>query len=174
MIPLIPIATTLAQQFLPDLIGSLVGKDAEKIAEKVVGAASSLVGSPIKTEADGVAAIKKLQANPDMQIKLQMQLSDERLQTARIEMQDRVSARAMASKSNLHAWAVCAMSVLVVVGFGIMLWLILGDPIPDGNSEIIYILLGTLAAAFTQVTNFWLGSSRSSQDKTKQIEALRK
>ena len=63
---------------------------------------------------------------------------------------------------------------MVVVGFGIMLWLILGNPIPLDNSEIIYILLGTLAAAFTQVCNFWLGSSRSSQEKTSQITELKR
>ena len=171
---LIPIATTLASEFLPDLVGRLVGKDAEKVAEKVVTVASSLTGTNIASEADGIEAIKKFRANPDLQIELQMQLSHERLESARIHAQDRISARYMAGRSSLHAWAVCAMSVLIVIGFGIMLWLILGNPIPMGNNEIIYILLGTLAAAFTQVCNFWLGSSRSSQDKTNQITELKK
>ena len=104
-----------------------------------------------------------------MALQLEMQLSEERLELARTEMQDRVSARTMSQKSTLHTIAVCGISTLVVVGFGIMLWLILGDPLPDGNTEIIYILLGTLAASFTQVINFWLGSSRSSQDKSQMM-----
>ena len=136
---LIPIATTLASEFLPDLVGRLVGKDAEKVAEKVVTVASSLTGTNIASEADGIEAIKKFRANPDLQIELQMQLSHERLESARIHAQDRISARHMAGRSSLHAWAVCAMSVLIVIGFGIMLWLILGNPIPMGNNEIIYI-----------------------------------
>ena len=168
MLPaLIPIAITLASEFLPDLVGSLVGKDAEKVAEKVVNVASSITGTNISSEAEGIEAIKKFRANPDLQIELQMQLSHERLET-------HAQARTMAGRSSLHAWAVCAMSVLIVIGFSIMLWLILADPIPDGNSEIIYILLGTLAAAFTQTCNFWLGSSRSSQEKTDQITQLKK
>jgi len=171
---LIPIAMTLASEFLPDLVGRLVGKDAEKVAERVVSVASSITGINIASEAEGIEAIKKFRANPDLQIELQMQLSHERLESVKIHAQDRMSARNMASRSSLHAWAVCAMSVLVVVGFGIMLSLILGSPIPLGNSEIIYILLGTLAAAFTQVCNFWLGSSRSSQEKTDQITKLKK
>ena len=171
---LIPIAMTLASEFLPDLVGRLVGRDAEKVAERVVSVASSIAGINIASEAEGIEAIKKFRANPDLQIELQMQLSNERLESVRIHAHDRISARNMASRSSLHAWAVCAMSVLVVVGFGIMLWLILGNPIPLDNSEIIYILLGTLAAAFTQVCNFWLGSSRSSQDKTSQITELKR
>ena len=171
---LIPIAMTLASEFLPDLVGSLVGKDAEKVAERVVNVASSITGTNISSEAEGIEAIKKFRANPDLQLELQMQLSHERLESARIHAQDRMSARDMAGRASLHAWAVCAMSILVVVGFSIMLWLILADPIPDGNSEIIYILLGTLAAAFTQTCNFWLGSSRSSQEKTDQITKLKK
>ena len=166
---LLPIAVTLAKQFLPDLVGSLAGKDAERVASRVLGVAGSIVGSEIKTEADGIAAIKTLQANPDLALQLEMQLSEERLELARTEMQDRVSARTMSQKSTLHTIAVCGISTLVVVGFGIMLWLILGDPLPDGNTEIIYILLGTLAASFTQVINFWLGSSRSSQDKSQMM-----
>ena len=166
---LLPIAVTLAKQFLADLVGSLGGKDAEKVAQKVLGVAGGIVGSEIKTEADGIAAIKKLKANPDMALQLEIQLSEERLEIARTEMQDRVSARTMSQKSTLHTIAVCGISTLVVMGFGVMLWLILGDPLPDGNTEIIYILLGTLAASFTQVINFWLGSSRSSQDKSQQM-----
>ena len=166
---LLPIAVTLAKQFLPDLVGSLAGKNAESVAERVIGVAGGIVGKPIETEADGMAAIKKLKDNPDMALQLEIQLSEERLELARTEMQDRVSARTMSQKSTLHTIAVCGISTLVVMGFGVMLWLILGDPLPDGNTEIIYILLGTLAASFTQVINFWLGSSRSSQDKSQQM-----
>ena len=167
---LLPIAVTLAKQFLPDLVGSLVGKDAERVAQKVLGVAGGIVGSEIKTEADGIAAIKKLKANPDLALQLEMQLSEERLELARTEMQDRVSARTMSQKTTLHAVAVVAISVLVVLGFGVMLWLILASPLPEGGpSEILYLLLGGLSAAFTQVINFWLGSSRSSQDKSQQM-----
>ena len=104
-----------------------------------------------------------------MALQLEMQLSEERLEIARVEMQDRGSARSMAQKTQLHAIAVCMISVLVCVGFGVMLWLILANPLPEGNSEIVYILLGTLAAGFTQCLNFWLGSSRSSQDKSQMM-----
>ena len=166
---LIPIALSLAGEFIPDLIGGLAGKDAQKIAEKVVGTAEKLTGEKIETEADVARVVQIIKSDAQLQTELKMQLSQERLETARIHSQDRVSARTMSQKSTLHTVAVCGISTLVVMGFGVMLWLILGDPLPDGNTEIIYILLGTLAASFTQVINFWLGSSRSSQDKSQQM-----
>ena len=172
---LIPIAMSLAGEFIPDLIGGLVGKDAKKIAEKVVGVAETITGEKIETEADAAKVLQIIKSDAQLQTELKMQLSQERLETARIHSLDRRSARTMAQKTTLHAVAVCMISVLVCCGFGVMLWLVLGNPLPQGNSEIVYILLGTLAAGFTQTLNFWLGSSRSSQDKSQMMsDAARK
>ena len=41
---LLPVAVTLAKQFLPDLVGSLAGKNAEAVASKVLGVAGGIVG----------------------------------------------------------------------------------------------------------------------------------
>jgi len=175
MLGLIPLALSLAGEFIPDLIGGLAGKDAQKIAEKVVGTASELTGQKIETEADVAKVVQIIKSDAQLQTELKMQLSQERLETARIHSADRVSARTMAQRTTLHAVAVCVISVIITIGFGIMLWLVLANPLPEGNSEIIYILLGTLAAGFTQTLNFWLGSSRSSQDKSQMMsDAARK
>ena len=172
---LIPLALNLAGEFVPDLIGGLAGKNAKKIAEKVVGTAEELTGQKIETEADVQKVVQIIKSDAQLQTELKMQLSQERLETARIHSQDRMSARTMAQKTTLHAVAVCVISVLVVLGFGTMLWLVLANPLPEGNSEIVYILLGTLSAGFSTVLTFWLGSSRSSQDKSQQMsDAARK
>jgi len=172
---LIPLALNLAGEFIPDLIGGLAGKDAKKIAQKVVGTAEELTGQKIETEADVQKVVQIIKSDAQLQTELKMQLSQERLETARIHSQDRISARTMAQKTTLHAVAVCVISVLVVLGFGAMLWLVLANPLPEGNSEIVYILLGTLSAGFSTVLTFWLGSSRSSQDKSQMMsDAARK
>ncbi len=172
---LIPLALNLAGEFIPDLIGGLAGKDAQKFAEKVVGTAEKITGEKIETEADVAKAIQIIKSDAQLQTELKIQLSQERLETARIHSQDRISARTMAQKTTLHAVAVCVISVLVVLGFGTMLWLVLANPLPEGNSEIVYILLGTLSAGFSTVLTFWLGSSHSSQDKSQMMsDAARK
>ena len=172
---LIPLALSLAGEFIPDLIGGLAGKDAKRIAEKVVGTAEKLTGEKIENADDVAKVVQIIKSDAQLQTELKMQLSQERLETARIHSADRVSARTMAQRTTLHAVAVCVISVIITIGFGIMLWLVLAKPLPEGNSEIIYILLGTLAAGFTQTLNFWLGSSRSSQDKSQMMsDAARK
>jgi len=37
---------------------------------------------------------------------------------------------------------------------------------PNSLQNVLFTLLGALGAAFTQVVNFWLGSSKGSSDKT--------
>jgi hypothetical protein len=42
---------------------------------------------------------------------------------------------------------------------------------PNGVQNVLFTLLGALGAAFTQVVNFWMGSSKGSSDKTALIAA---
>jgi hypothetical protein len=42
---------------------------------------------------------------------------------------------------------------------------------PNSLQNVLFTLLGALGAAFTQVVNFWLGSSKGSSDKTALIAA---
>jgi hypothetical protein len=42
---------------------------------------------------------------------------------------------------------------------------------PNGLQNVLFTLLGALGAAFTQVVNFWLGSSKGSSDKTDLLAA---
>jgi len=67
--PLIPIALTLAQQFLPSLVGSLLGDKAEHVAGKVVGMAQALTGVSNPEEALGA-----LQANPALMVEYKEKL----------------------------------------------------------------------------------------------------
>jgi len=75
---LIPIAMTLAKQFLPSLIGKLAGDDAEKVAEKIVGHAKEVTGKD-----DPQAALESLQANPELLLQYKEKLID--LQVAELE-----------------------------------------------------------------------------------------
>ena len=158
---LIPLATTIVGEFLPDLVRGLIGDKAGDVAEKVVNIATELTG-----KSDPGDILGALRADPKLVFELQMRLADERLALARFEQADRAGARRMAQKTNLHAWAAITVSVLVTLGFGGVLWAVLTRGVAESSSEVAYILLGTLATGFVQVLDFWLGSSRSSQDKS--------
>ena len=63
------------------------------------------------------------------------------------------------------------VSLAVLFGFFTMVYMLLTREATQfekmGNIQnVLFTLLGALAAAFTQVINYWLGSSKGSADKT--------
>jgi hypothetical protein len=59
------------------------------------------------------------------------------------------------------------VSLIVTMGFVVVLWLFLTKPVQltDNALTVVNVLVGTLAAAFTQVVAYWLGSSAGSARK---------
>lgn len=55
---------------------------------------------------------------------------------------------------------------LLIVGFFILLFLLVIKPIPVQNSELLYLVTGTLLGSFTSVVNYFFGSSMGSKQKT--------
>jgi hypothetical protein len=92
----------------------------------------------------------------------------------RIAAEDRAGARAqtmaLATAGSPIAWGAPVISTLVVAVFLAMVAALLFRTIPD--TAVRNILLGTLAAAFVQVVNYWLGSSAGSEAKDTTIRAI--
>ena len=63
------------------------------------------------------------------------------------------------------------VSVVVTVGFVAILTLWMFHA-PNPNDQVLSLLVGTLAAAFTQVVNYWLGSSIGSASKDNTISRI--
>jgi hypothetical protein len=68
-------------------------------------------------------------------------------------------------------WVNPTISGVILIGFFIMLAILMTRNGADveklgGLQNVLFTLLGALAAAFTQVVNYWLGSSKGSADKT--------
>ncbi|BBD07773.1 hypothetical protein [Desulfovibrio ferrophilus] len=61
------------------------------------------------------------------------------------------------------------LSIIITSGFFLVLILVILSATLNlnlgGNKELVYLLVGTMTAGFTQVLNFWLGSSKGSSDK---------
>jgi hypothetical protein len=64
------------------------------------------------------------------------------------------------------------VSCVVTIGFIGVLFLWLYRPIAVPNSEVLNVLVGTLAAGFGQVVNYWLGSSAGSKKKDETLAAV--
>lgn len=93
----------------------------------------------------------------------------------RAQLTDIAGARtqtvALAQTGSKIAWGSPVISVMVVVLFAAMLVELEFRGVPEGSRDLMHIMLGTLAAGFVQVLNYWLGSSSSSQSKDATIKA---
>jgi len=58
------------------------------------------------------------------------------------------------------------LSLLVVVGVGVCLWLLFYYPLPQGSRDIILIVIGALVATFKDIYGYYFGSSEGSTRKT--------
>lgn len=62
------------------------------------------------------------------------------------------------------------VSILIVAGFYGMIWLRFSHPEIKEDSSLT-LMFGAMIAGFTQVANYWLGSSRSSATKDDAMQA---
>lgn len=110
----------------------------------------------------------------DQQFAIRMQeLGFQNLQELeRIAAADRKSARDM--QIALRSRVPAILAVLITVGFfGILLGMMSGLLKTDDN-QAMFIMLGSLGAAWGAVVNFFFGSSADSQNKTQLLAAGKK
>ena len=88
---------------------------------------------------------------------------------------DTASARAqtvaLAQTGSRIAWGAPVVSVLVVGMFGAILALISTHAVPAEARDLLNVMLGSLAASFGAVVQYWVGSSAGSQSKDATIQA---
>jgi len=173
---LIPIAISL----VPQLARWLLGPSAKDTAKAVEDAAVAVLGS---TDPDVVGeAVKDPEKAAQLRVQLAQIAADKEkaergaeLDELKLQIQDAASARqqqeALASSGSPIAWAPAVLSALIIVLFGITLSIMFLGTRPLTDNQIVYVLVGTLAAMVTQVGNFWLGSSKGSSDKQQDLKA---
>jgi hypothetical protein len=160
------LAGSLLQKGLPALggilggpVGAVVGNIAASLVPQIAGAfglapdtAPAVVAATVTADpnaADKLAALESTYAD---------------LQNARQQTID------LAKEGSSIAWATPVISLVIVVGFYSLVVALLFKSVPD--SQGVMILFGSLATAFGQVCNYWLGSSQGSTDKTATLSAI--
>jgi hypothetical protein len=108
---------------------------------------------------DQMATLKEL----DNTFKLEMEKLG--VDVLELEAQDRNSARDREIKTGDKTPAILGMTL--VSGFFVLLGFLAFYTIPPDNKEVVYLIVGALTASFTQVMNYFFGSSASSAKKTK-------
>ena len=177
MLPLIPLAISLA----PEIAKWLFGDKAEQTTQVVAQAVADVTGTDASTPAGLAAATAALDARPELATQLRVQLAQIAAQAERAErdadqaalaarLADIANARAqtvsLAQAKSAVQWAPAIMSGVVLVTFGVVMWVALTSALPAGSETILNMLLGTMAAMATSVVAYWVGSSAGSAAKT--------
>lgn len=68
------------------------------------------------------------------------------------------------------AYGAVVVSVIVLVGFAAMLWLVIREEVPSNQRDMVNLLLGTLAGMASSVVACWVGSSSGSMQKNSALE----
>lgn len=101
--------------------------------------------------------------NADNQFKKDMKALDVELDKAKLE--DVQDARGMAIA---NMWPQIILSTVFIGGyFHVVASLISGDiVIPEGQAQIVNVLVGVMTVGVTNIMQFWFGSSIGSKEKT--------
>jgi hypothetical protein len=139
--------------------GPLAGMAISAVS-KAIGVDEDKVGDLIKDNkltAEQIAQVKIAE------IELQKQAQELGLNFAKLEVDDRKSAREM--QATTRSIVPPALAAIVTVGFfGILVMMLLGKV--DSNNPAILMMLGSLGTAWTGIIAYYFGSSAGSQAKT--------
>ena len=169
--PILPIIG-LAIQYLPSLIGFFAGEKAGEVAETISGVAKRVFGTD-----DATSVQQQIADNPSLADKFveQLRAETERYKIAVEDTQDaRRSTLSLVQAGSPMAWGAVVVSILVTLAFiaNIGVLFTVKVQFTETTGQVLLLLTGTLSAAFTQVINYWLGSSAGSTDKSATIAAL--
>jgi hypothetical protein len=139
--------------------GPLAGMAVSAIS-KAIGVDETKVGDLIannKLSAEQIAQVKLAE------IELQKQAQELGLNFAKLEVEDRKSAREMQATTRSMMPPILAGSV--TVGFFAIMTLMFFNKV-DSNNPAILMMLGSLGTAWTGIIAYYFGSSAGSQAKT--------
>ena len=151
-------------------IGTALGGPVAGLALQAI--AKNLLGKETATQTEIADLV--LSATPEqlttlkrIENEFKAQMTQLEIDVFKLEIEDRKSARKMAVATSL--WPQIILSALAVITFGIVLYVLFTNPtavFDDWQKTTIGMLLGVLLGEVKQVFGYWIGTSKSSADKT--------
>ena len=169
---LLPLLITLA----PTVASWILGDQTGAAVERVTAVAREVLGtdSPSDVEkaiaADPNTALQFKQALIQAEADARRQAHEEILARLADVQGARSQTVSLAQVRSPIAWGAVVVSVIVLVGFAIMLWLVIREEVPANQRDMVTLLLGTLAGMASSVVAYWVGSSSGSMQKNAAME----
>lgn len=174
--PLIPVALSL----LPSLAKWIGGDGAGEVATRAADVVRTVTGAD--NPADAALAVSDPAKAAELRVALaRIEREAEAAERAAF-LADIASARqqtvALAQAGSSIAWAAPIISTVITAAFFAVLCLVAlrDNDWPPQVATVVNVMLGTLGAGFTQVVQYWLGSSSGSKrsgDAVREIATAR-
>ncbi|OYD24691.1 hypothetical protein [Oceanimonas baumannii] len=169
-------------------IATTVGRIAGTVAPLLsgpVGVAATIgaqIAGVLGTDNRPDAVQRELVQNPESALKLQewayqereqirqanLKLVELHMKETEIFLDDVQHARQQHRENPVPARLTMALAIMVVaLTVGLM-----AMPVPDGSKDVVFYLAGQIVTAFLAAVTYWLGSSRGSAEKQKQIDRI--
>lgn len=155
------------------VLGAALGGPLAGAAIKVLG--DQLLGNPDATEGDVAAAVvaglsgEQIAAMKKAELDFQLEMRRIDQETDAAILADTANARAqtvdLAKTESPLAWGAAIISTLIIVGFftAVYLLFVVDKGWDERTANLLNVLFGALTVSFTQVANYWLGSSAGSK-----------
>lgn len=170
------------------LLGSILGSVVPGAGTAIGGAAGAaikLIASALGCEATPAAANAVIEANPEAVLELQklemahkIELEKLLIEQERMVYADvadaRVREKAIVEKTGHSDYNLYALAWMLVVGFFALVATLLFKPLPPDSTGVIFLLFGSLSAAFGAVIQYFFGSSQGSRAKTELMQKDKK
>lgn len=146
------------------LVGTLLGGPAGASVGALVSSALGVENSP--------SAVAQALSDPSQFAELQKfelehkaKLQDMQLQTLQAELSDKANAR------NNHKDSLMPSAITLIMTFivGGLLYMLFNVELPLANQEVAYMLFGQASALWAASITYWVGTTRSSADKSKML-----
>ena len=160
---------TVAPSVARSLGGPLAGMAVKAVGDKLLGRTDASEG---EIEAAILGALPgDLAKMRDAEAEFLRGLDEAGVEVERISAGDRASARER--QLRMKDWTPAVLGGLIMVGFFLLLWVLMTQPLPADSADVVQILVGALAALMVQVANYFFGSSAGSTAKNGIIAELK-
>lgn len=177
---MIPALLALGVDLLPTLARWAFGSTST--ADAVQGAIETVTGTR-----DADEARKLLEANPEMAVRLKVELAQiqaqaetERdktlLEAHRLQVQDMGAARVftteLVSRGSWLAWMPAIMSFIAVGLNAALLWALFltTQDFATGVREVVLLITGIIIGSYKQVFDYWMGTSRGAVEMRQALQ----
>ena len=174
-------------------VASFVKKAAPILGTAIGGPAGGLAGGAISLIADAFGVengddpgevLAAITADPEAMVKLKQIQADNLVELKKLALQSdqahlndvqdararQIAVEARTGKKDINLYV---LAWLVVGGFFISIGTLIFQKLPDDSTGVVFLLFGALIAGFTQVMNYFFGSSKGSADKTQLLNLKR-